>query len=89
MNPGRLQGKSAVITGGSGTLGRAMARVFVREGGHVLLVDLDARSLEEACRELGDAASFVMADVTQPVIGGLIRSTACFALIDTPPEPDS
>lgn len=66
MNPGRLQGKSAVITGGSGTLGRAMARVFLREGGRVLLVDLDARSLAEACGELGDAASFVTADVAQP-----------------------
>lgn len=66
MSPGRLQGKSAVITGGSGTLGLAMARVFLREGARVLLVDLDAHSLEQACRELGDAASFVTADVTQP-----------------------
>jgi len=43
-----------------------MARVFLREGGRVLLVDLDARSLAEACGELGDAASFVTADVAQP-----------------------
>ena len=66
MNAGRLQGKAAVITGGSGTLGRAMARTFVREGARVLLVDLDALALEESCRVLGDAASFVAADVTQP-----------------------
>jgi len=66
MNAGRLQGKAAIITGGSGTLGRAMARAFVREGASVLLVDLDARALGEACRVLGDAASFVAADVTQP-----------------------
>ena len=66
MNAGRLQGKAAVITGGSGTLGRAMARAFVREGARVLLVDLDATALEEACRVLGDAVSFVAADVTQP-----------------------
>ena len=66
MNAGRLQGKVAVITGGSGTLGRAMARAFVREGARVLLVDLDALALEEACRMLGDAVSFVAADVTQP-----------------------
>lgn len=66
MSTGRLQGKSVVVTGGSGTLGRAMARVFVREGARVLLVDLDERALQEACAELGDATSFVAADVTQP-----------------------
>lgn len=66
MNAGRLHGKVAVITGGAGTLGRAMARTFIREGGYVLLVDLDVRSLEQACRELGDRASFVTADVAQP-----------------------
>lgn len=66
MNAGRLHGKAAVITGGSGTLGRAMARTFVREGARVLLVDLDALALEESCRMLGDAVSFVAADVTQP-----------------------
>jgi subfamily B ATP-binding cassette protein MsbA len=30
-----------------------------------------------------------LADITQPVVGGLIGANACFALIDTPQEPDS
>jgi subfamily B ATP-binding cassette protein MsbA len=30
-----------------------------------------------------------LADITQPVVGGLIGANACFALIDTPQEPDA
>lgn len=30
-----------------------------------------------------------LTDVTQPIIGGLIGANACFALIDTPQEPDN
>ena len=66
MTAGRLQGKSAIITGGSGTIGRAIARTFVREGARVLLVDLDERALADACGEHGDKASYLVADVTQP-----------------------
>ncbi len=30
-----------------------------------------------------------LTDVTQPIVGGLIGARACFALMDTPPEPDT
>ena len=66
MNAGRLQGKAAVITGGSAALGRAMARALVREGARVLLVDLDATALEPACRVLDYAVSSVASDVWHP-----------------------
>ena len=29
-----------------------------------------------------------LTDVTQPIVGGLVQAGACFALIDTPAEPD-
>lgn len=38
----RLAGKSALITGGEGTLGSNAAREFVREGAHVFSLDLAA-----------------------------------------------
>lgn len=66
MSAGRLRGKSAVITGGSGTLGRAMGRAFVKEGARVLLFDVDERALRDACVELGEASDYVVGDVTRP-----------------------
>lgn len=63
---GRLQGKVAVITGGAGGIGRAAGRLFVREGADVLLVDLDAASLQSACDEVGsNRVSHCVADVSR------------------------
>jgi len=49
-----LNGKVAVITGGSGGIGPAMARAFLDEGAKaVVLADLDAAAVARAARELG------------------------------------
>ncbi len=62
---GKLDGRVAVITGGSGGIGRAAGKRFVDEGAKVLLVDLEERALREAVGAIGgDHASFVCADVT-------------------------
>jgi NAD(P)-dependent dehydrogenase (short-subunit alcohol dehydrogenase family) len=63
---GKLTGKTAVITGGAGDIGGATAALFAAEGAQVLLVDRDRQGLEEAVAALGDNASWVEADVTQP-----------------------
>jgi len=47
-----LKGKVAVVTGGAGGLGRAMAMHFAREGMHVALADIDQASLDVAAAEL-------------------------------------
>jgi NAD(P)-dependent dehydrogenase (short-subunit alcohol dehydrogenase family) len=62
----RLQDKVAVITGGAGGIGLAAATKFVAEGAKVLLVDLDEAALAEATSELGDAAAWCVADVSDP-----------------------
>jgi len=49
-----LKGKVAVITGGSGGIGRAMAKAFLDEGARaVMLADLDPAATAAAARELG------------------------------------
>lgn len=61
----RLTGKSALITGGASGLGAEIARHYVREGGHVILADIDAEAGAALAGELGDAARFERFDVTQ------------------------
>ena len=63
----RLDGKTCVITGGAGSLGRAAARLFLAEGGKVMLVDLKSADLQSAAADLNskDVAQ-VEADVSNP-----------------------
>ncbi|MFD4711173.1 SDR family NAD(P)-dependent oxidoreductase [Streptomyces sp. NPDC058430] len=51
----RLQGKTAVVTGGSSGIGRAMVERFVREGARVLIVDRDGETARKAAAECSTA----------------------------------
>jgi NAD(P)-dependent dehydrogenase (short-subunit alcohol dehydrogenase family) len=59
---GRLDDKTAFITGAAGSIGAATARRFVAEGARVVLSDLDAEPLHALAGELGAEAA--VADVT-------------------------
>jgi NAD(P)-dependent dehydrogenase (short-subunit alcohol dehydrogenase family) len=60
----RLSGKAAIITGAEGSIGMATARTFVAEGARVCLTGLSAYDLAAGAAELGPAASWLVADVT-------------------------
>jgi NAD(P)-dependent dehydrogenase (short-subunit alcohol dehydrogenase family) len=61
---GELDGKVAVITGAGSGMGRASAKIFVREGARVLAVDISGR--EKATADtFGDAVVPFGCDVTQ------------------------
>src|SRR5688572_23212438 len=59
-----LEGKVAIVTGGASGIGRAMVERFVREGARVVIGDRDADAGTAFAAELGDAAAFTQADVT-------------------------
>lgn len=60
----KLAGRSALITGGSGGIGRAIGRRFADEGAIVALADLDAAAAERAAAEVGGGAYGIGLDVT-------------------------
>lgn len=63
----RIEQIKAVITGGAGGIGCAIAEDFIRHGAHVLLVDRDEKALEATWRQLPtgqDRARTLVADLT-------------------------
>lgn len=66
MNVGRLAGRVALITGGLGGIGWAVAGRFVAEEARVVVADLPADDGGRVLTELGDAARYVALDVRDP-----------------------
>ena len=52
-----LKGRTALVLGGGGGLGRAIARALARDGARVAVGDVNAASLEETVREVEGAGS--------------------------------
>jgi NAD(P)-dependent dehydrogenase (short-subunit alcohol dehydrogenase family) len=68
MSGKQLHGKTALITGGAGGIGRATALLFASEGAAVGIVDLNQEAGQEVAREIstaGGRAIFERADVTR------------------------
>ena len=61
---GRLEGKVAIVTGGSRGTGEATARRFVAEGASVVVADILDERGQQVADELGDAAHYCHLDVT-------------------------
>lgn len=62
----QLQGKVAAVTGAASGIGLECARAMLKAGARVVLVDRAEEALHTACDELGDGASPLVVDVTDP-----------------------
>jgi 2-deoxy-D-gluconate 3-dehydrogenase len=72
-----LKGKTALVTGGGGAIGRVLARGLASAGARVVIHDLDPARLEQAKALIeaeGGAVETLVADVSDP--------TAAAALVD-------
>ena len=61
----KLEGKVAVITGGSSGIGLATARRFVSEGAYVYITGRRQSELDAAVRQIGKHVTAVQGDVSQ------------------------
>ncbi|KAF5584875.1 3-oxoacyl-(acyl carrier) reductase [Fusarium subglutinans] len=61
---GRLQGKTAIVTGGASGFGKGIATKFISEGANVIITDLNEQQGQAVAQEL--SCSFTRADVTNP-----------------------
>jgi rhamnulose-1-phosphate aldolase/alcohol dehydrogenase len=62
--PRELEGAVALVTGGAGGIGSAVARTLSAAGACVVVTDLDFDGAEAVAQELGDTSTAVSADVT-------------------------
>jgi NAD(P)-dependent dehydrogenase (short-subunit alcohol dehydrogenase family) len=62
---GKLQGKVAVITGGTEGIGLATAQLFVKEGAYVFITGRRQKELDEAVTAIGSNVTGVQGDVAK------------------------
>jgi NAD(P)-dependent dehydrogenase (short-subunit alcohol dehydrogenase family) len=62
----RIEGRTALVTGGASGLGRAAVDALHEAGANVLILDLPSSQGAAVVEELGERAAFGPADVTSP-----------------------
>ena len=61
---GKLQNKTALITGGGRGIGKAIAELFAREGARVAIADIDPVTADATATEIGPEAFGLAMDVS-------------------------
>ena len=63
---GKLQGKVAVITGGTTGIGLASAKLFVKEGAYVFITGRRQKELDDAVKAIGSNVTGIQGDIARP-----------------------
>jgi len=79
----KIVGKVAVVTGGSSGIGQAVARAFIEKGGRVAIFDLNEAAGQAMVGELGAAAIFAKANVSDEgsVAAAIAETMSAFGAI--------
>ncbi|HVE75491.1 MAG TPA: 3-hydroxyacyl-CoA dehydrogenase [Actinomycetota bacterium] len=79
----KLDGKTALVTGGASGLGKATTERLVEGGARVIIADLPTSSGDVVAKELGEASLFAPTDVTseQDVAQAVGRGVEAFGAI--------
>jgi len=82
---GRLEGRSALVTGGASGIGAATTRTFAREGARVMIADVQDELGEQIAKELGDAVVYQHVDVRKEddIAAAIDRADTEFGGLDT------
>lgn len=73
----RLEGKTAIITGGASGFGAGMIRKFVSEGAQVMIADLNTEMAQDLAQEMGAHAIVCTVNVAD---GAQVRAMAAQAM---------
>jgi NAD(P)-dependent dehydrogenase (short-subunit alcohol dehydrogenase family) len=73
--PGMLEGKSVLITGGGGGIGRATALAFAREGARVAVADLMTEAAEQTVASINQAGGQAMSLTGDITSADVVRET--------------
>ena len=60
----KLEGKTAVVTGGASGIGSAVAKTFIAAGGKVIIADINEQAGNDQVKALGSGAYFQYIDIT-------------------------
>jgi gluconate 5-dehydrogenase len=79
----KLQDHHALITGGGTGIGFAVARTMISAGARIVITGRREEVLQRACRELGEAAAYLVHDVSETdSIPNLVERAEAIAAID-------